>query len=505
MLGRNGGGRDMTIKEAIFEVSQLKNIQEDKIEVYNNSYIKSADTQLQMIKTENKKYILAVGRGSLFDELQGELGKGYKICPLIHENALVLNKYLEFTRPKALGNKGATIGLGDRLGLASSGHIKTLKDKNIQPILAQQSIRELALTDRTYEDVLDAACFAVFQEGYKSGYGADGDHLKREEDIKMSIDLGFTMLTLDCSDKIDNTIEEGLEEHIKSKYEELPQAEKKYYEDKYVDNVFKLPQSTIAFDKMKVMKNVLTYGEAIKFMKSIYENYIKKAERPIDFEISIDETMTPTTPESHYFIAEELYSNGVEVNSMAPRFIGEFQKGIDYIGDLEKFEQEFKIHVDIADFFGYKMSIHSGSDKFSVFPIIGKYTKGRFHVKTAGTNWLEAVRMIAKVNPSLYRSMHKYALEHFEEAKKYYHVTTDINAIKNIDEVVDSDLPNYMNDNNTRQLLHITYGLLLQKKDHEANHLFKDDIYKTLIENEDKYEQTLINHIGRHINLLGIE
>lgn len=473
--------------------------------VYEQSFTEFDETQLLMIKVGGKKYIAVFGSGGLYGELQGELKKKYKLCPLSHENRLVLNKYLDYTKPRAFGKDTATMGLGDRLGLASPGHIKTIRNKNIKPILAQQSIRELSLTNRTYKDVLDAVCFAVFQEGYKGGFGADGDHLKLERDIKMSLDLGFTMITLDCSDKIDNTIEGSSLSHIESKYNLLPGEERKYYEDKYLNKTFNLKQAAISYNSVHLMKNVLIYGEAIKFMKLVHEKYIKTTDRAVDFEISIDETMTPTSPEAHYFIAEELYNNGVEINSMAPRFCGEFQKGIDYIGDITQFEREFKIHVEIANHFGYKLSIHSGSDKFSVFPIVGKYTNGRFHVKTAGTNWLEAVRVIMEVNPSLYRRMHKYALKHFTEAKAYYHVTTDISKIEDIDKVSDSQLINYIKDNNARQLMHITYGLLLQAKDGSGKYLFKDELYKTLNENEEKYEQVLMKHIGKHVELLGVK
>lgn len=496
----------MNINDAVQDIKALDvDVEGNKVIVYEQSFTEFEGTQLQMIKVENRKYIVVTGNGHLYDELRGEERREYKICQLTHENRLVLNKYLEYTKPKAFGRAVATIGLGDRLGLASPGHIKAVQNKNIKPVLAQQSIRELNLTNRTYEDVLDDVCFAVFQEGYKGGFGADGDHLKLEEDIKMALDLGFTMLTLDCSEKIDNTIEGLSQSQIKGKYSLLPEEERKYYENKYLDRDFNLKDSTFSFDKGKVMKNVLIYGEAIKFMKLVYEKYVKTAGRAIDFEISIDETATATAPESHFFIAEELYSNGIEVNSMAPRFCGEFQKGIDYIGDIEQFEREFKVHVEIADNFGYKLSIHSGSDKFSVFPIIGKYTKGRFHAKTAGTNWLEAVRVVSEINPSLYRRMHKYAFDHFEEAKKYYHVTTDISAIKDIDKVSDGELVGYMNDNNARQLIHITYGLLLQAKDSNSKYLFKDEFYKTLNENEEKYDRALMNHIEKHIELLGIK
>ena len=160
--------------------------------------------------------------------------------------------------------------------------------------------------------------------------------------------------------------------------------------------------------------------------------------------------------------------------------VGNSRRAIDYIGDIAQFERELASHAAIAVHFEYKLSIHSGSDKFSVFPLIGQYTNGLFHIKTAGTNWLEAVRVVAKVNPSLYRRMHQYALEHFAEATAYYHVTTDIGAIVPLAEVSDADLPDYMEENNARQLLHITYGLLLQAKNADGSKQFADEFFQTI-------------------------
>lgn len=473
------------------------------VKVYPRSFAQHGGVKLLMVKEGRNKRIVAAGAGALFDELQGETKDGAKLCPLTHENRLVLNRYFDYTVPRAFGTQVATIGLGDRLGVASPGHINTVRGRDIRPILAQQSIRELTLTGRDYKQVLDAACFAVFQEGYKDGFGADGDHLKLEADIKMSLDLGFTMLTLDCSEKIDNTIEGSAAEAIEAKYNALPAEIRGHFEGKYLNQSFRVGGYTLQYDKLSVMKNVLIYGEAIRFMEHVYRTYIQTAGRPIDFEISIDETATPTDPASHYLIANELYGKKMNIYSMAPRFCGEFQKGIDYIGDIAQFEKELAMHAAIADHFGYKLSIHSGSDKFSVFPLVAKYTKGRFHVKTAGTNWLEAVRTVAKVNPGLYRRMHQHALEHFEEAKAYYHVTTDISAIKPLEQVTDAELHKYMDDNNARQLIHITYGILLQAKDANGNPLFKDEFFDTLSDQEEAYEAALKSHIGKHLELLG--
>ncbi len=476
------------------------------IHVYEGSYVEQSGDKLVMIKDGHTRKLAVIGSGVLAAELQGELtAGGVKLCPLSHENRLTLNRYLPWTAPRAFGTQIATIGLGDRLGVASPGHIQTVRGRNVRPILAQQSIRELNLTGRNYKEVLDAACYAAFQEGYRDGFGADGDHLKVEADIRMSLELGFTMLTLDCSEKIDNTIEGLPEAEIAAKYAELPESVRSAYETRYEGKTFEIGSGVaVSFSKLNVMKNALIYGEAVTFMTYIYETYIKTAGREIDFEISIDETLTPTEPHSHFFVANELYNvYGLEVYSMAPRFCGEFQKGIDYIGDQAQFEEELKVHAAIADHFGYKLSIHSGSDKFSVFSVIGTYTKGRFHVKTAGTNWLEAMRTVAVYNPSLYRAMHAYALAHFDEATAYYHVKADVSTIKPLSEVSDAQLPEYMNDDDTRQMIHITYGILLQAKDEAGRPLFKDDFFRTLSEREAEYAEALRKHIGRHLELLG--
>ncbi len=473
------------------------------LKIYAQSVAASGSTKLLMVKQHGEKFLLACGSGDCYEELQGEQEDGFKKCPLSHANRLVLNRYFDYTVPKAFGKQVATMGLGDRLGIAGPGHVKTLAGHDIKPVLAQQSIRELNLTGRTYEEVIDASCYAVFQEGYKGGFGADGDHLKLEADIRMSLELGFTMLTLDCSDKIDNSIDGLSEEAVRQKYDALEQDARNYYESRYFNQTFTVEGRSIHFEPLDVIKNVLIYREAIAYMLHIYDQYIKTAGRSIDFEISIDETLTPTAPHAHYFVAKELYDQNVDIFSMAPRFCGEFQKGIDYIGDLQQFEQELVLHAAIADHFGYKLSIHSGSDKFSVFSLVGQHTKGRFHLKTAGTNWLEAVRTAAKVNPDLYRRMHQYALEHFEEATAYYHVTTEISKITPLQQVSDEQLPDYMNDNNARQMIHITYGILLMAKDEQGASLFKDEFFKTLSDQEEEYEQSLIRHIGRHLELLG--
>ena len=459
---------------------------------------------------ETRKVLIVYNNNPVFRELDGEKqevnGMEVKVCGLSNENCRVLRKVFLFMNPSNINGNRISIGLGDRLGVASAGHLRLIKNRQVFPVLAQQSIRELNLTERNYNDVISAAAWAVFQEGYQKGYGADGDHLKTAEEVKMALDCEVTMITLDCSEQIDNSIELLDKEEINSRYQTIQEEERKRLEGKYLSEKFAIDQDTwIEFTKEEFQKTVLIYWKAIRHTIKIYNAIIKGYHRNIDFEISIDETIVPTSPESHFFIASELIAGGVKIASLAPRFCGEFQKGIDYIGDMKQFTVGFEMHAKIARFFGYRLSIHSGSDKFSVFPIIGKKACEGFHLKTAGTNWLEAVRVIAAVDPEFYRCVHAFALSHLEAAKKYYHVSVVASHLPDINSMKDNELPSLMDLDDVRQALHITYGFILTAKNKEGNFLFRDRIYALLYQYERQYYRALQEHIGRHLDLLGVE
>jgi tagaturonate epimerase len=418
-------------------------------------------------------------------------------APLSHKNAEALRKLFSFTAPSRVLKKERSFGLGDRLGIATSGHIKLFEKYEAYPVFAQQSIRELNLTNRSYEDVLDAATFAVFREGFRKEWGADGDHLKTVNDVKYALSLGFTMITLDCSDHIRNDINAA----------NAPLPPRKIAQ-KYMGKLFDIGEGiilTFTEEELKIIYGI--YGKAIDFAVDMYKRFFKHGKYNADFEISIDETSTPTTPLQHYFVARELIDAGVSFATIAPRFCGEFQKGVDYSGSLDQFNNEIKVHAIIARHFGYKLSIHSGSDKFSVFPIIGNETRHIFHVKTAGTNWLEAMRVVARVDHALYKEIHKYALTVFEQAQKYYHVTTNLDNIPDVDSLAKEELVKLFENNDARQLIHITYGFILNKKNstNETDFKFKDRLYGLWRKHEDLYEQALSNHIGKHLDLLGVK
>lgn len=457
-----------------------------------------------------EKKLVVYREGKHFNKYKGKEtgfpGGKAKVCDLSNENCMALREVFTFTKPSSHKGRDTTIGLGDRLGLASAGHLRVLKGKKAFPVLAQQSMRELSLTGRNYKDVLDAASWAVFQEGYTSGFGADGDHLKKTEEVKMAIDCGYSMITLDCSEHINNSVPGLRQEEVDKMYASIPAGERQRLESKYLGKDFDIDNALfIKYDAGEFKRTVLIYLEAIRYAASIYNNVIKNCGRPVDFEMSIDETLTPTTPESHYFVASELISEGVDITSLAPRFCGEFQKGIDYIGDLGRFTDEFDMHARIARKLGYKISVHSGSDKFSVFPVIGEKTRGSYHLKTAGTNWLEAVRVIAETDPALYRRIHKFAVKNLDAARKYYHISADLAKIPGLDAMSDKNLPRYLDMNDSRQVLHITYGLILTEKNEDGSYVYRDEIYDLLNKHEEKYYEALQSHIGKHLEKLGVQ
>ena len=467
--------------------------------VYPDSVNAIGSDYVFMVNGDADDYIVATGAAAT--KFEGETVScdacTYVVAPKTHKNADALRAMFAFTAPQPILKQKRTFGVGDRLGIATPGHLRVFKEYDAYPILAQQSIRELNLTERTYEDVLDAASYYVFRDGYKDGFGADGDHLKKAEEIEYALGLGFTMITLDCS------------EHIRGGVEKLSPAElaaectlSDELIARYIGKDIDIEGEKLVFDEDELRRCVLIYGEAIEFAAGIFQKYFKEGGAKADFEVSIDETATPTSPMQHYFAANELILRGVDVATVAPRFCGEFQKGVDYIGDLAQFERELKTHAAIARHFGYKLSIHSGSDKFSTFGLIGKYTNGNFHVKTAGTNWLEAMRAVAAADPAMYREIHAFALERFEDAKKFYHVTTDLNKIPALDTLTDAELPNLFTMNDARQLIHITYGFILTEKNTDGTYRFKNRLYKFWRENETVYSDMLYAHIGKHLAIL---
>ncbi len=488
------------------------------LKIYPKSFSSIDGLTYGLIQTPVGKKLAVLGEKRLVleDPFQGECYhpiSTLKVCDLSAENTECLMSLFPYTKPISLKNHPITLGTGDRLGVATPGHLWAIQKFQVRPVLAQQSTRENSQTGRNFSGVIQDAAWAVFQENYQGGYGADGDHLKSIQEIKSALDAGVSMITLDLSEKLNSeAIHYPIERIDRQFKEEIDEGDAKVILHLFLDKAFRFKASpgefSITFNEEEVKRNSLLFHQAIDFTEEVYEFILLRSgrKRIIDFEISIDETPFPTSPENHLFFIILLSHRGVRIDSLAPRFIGEFQKGIDYRGDLNKFREQFFQQVSIAQDYGnYKISIHSGSDKFSVFPSMGELAKEGLHLKTAGTSWLEAVRLIALKDPAIYREMHRFALSSFHEASLLYHVTTDLDRIPKLDELTDLELPRLLDQEHSRQLLHITYGFLLNARRRDGKYLFRDRLYHLLTQFEEDYWSLLERHIEKHLTSLGLE
>ncbi len=208
--------------------------------------------------------------------------------------------------------------------------------------------------------------------------------------------------------------------------------------------------------------------------------------------MSVDETDTPTSIEEHYYIASELRRLGVQWVSLAPRYIGRFEKGVDYIGDLDAFGVELAKHAAVARALGpYKLSIHSGSDKFSIYPVFARHARELVHLKTAGTSYLEELRAVAEVEPELFCEILACAIERYPQDRATYHVSAQLSRVPRPEMLLDADLPGLLDQFDAREVLHVTFGSALD--------LFGGRLLATLQENEEIHYALLDAHFQRHL------
>ena len=486
----------------------------ERYTVYPSSFISEKHNFFFLVKdnSEKRKYLVVAGSSDICKRFEGELierpkanlevekGNLIKFAPTTHQNLDLLRELFPHLSPSTCSLR-CSFGTGDRLGIATPSHIRAFEGKNIFPVLAQQSVRENERTERSFQEVLDSAIWGCFEAGYRGKFGADADHVKRVEDLKEAVECGYTMFTVDPSDFIKTSADLLTSGEKNEIYEKI--AERKELERLYLGKTYSIKGEKFYFDANSFRDTVITYFDALKHIVGCYFYLKENKKGDFDFEVSVDETSLPTLPLAHIFIVEELRRRGVDFQNLALRFSGQWQKGIDYIGDVEKLGGELSIHANIAKTFsGYKLSLHSGSDKFSVYPLFAEKTEGLFHIKTSGTSWVEAVKVIAEKNPSLYREIHKFALKNFEKDRLSYHVTTDLSRIPDVEKISDSELKNLLDKPDSRQLIHITYGSILSAKSDEGRHLFRDKIYATLFKHEKEHYDAVSSHIRRHLDLL---
>jgi hypothetical protein len=447
--------------------------------------------------------VLASTDSESFHSFTGECselaGQTLMLCPLNANNAAALRAQLTWLQPRPLGLK-TSAGLGDRIGLATPGHVRAIRNTGgkIAPIFAQQSIREMTRTVRTPQQVMDDATWGIFSEGWQGEIGADADHLKTPADIDICLAAGFTFFTIDPGAHVDNRTETASLSELRELAKKLP-AEIQPSASNLLNKTFKIENLSLTLDEATLLKAAVKYGNAIAHVAMMYRHLSQAAgSRPYELEVSVDETDQPTSHAEHIYIASELKRLGVKWVSLAPRYVGRFEKGVDYIGDLSAFDADVAGHAAIAREFGpYKLSLHSGSDKFSIYPAAMRETRGLVHLKTAGTSYLEALRTIAAIDVDFFREIYIFAREHYDTDKVSYHVSAELERAP-----LPQDVANWvalLDQFDAREILHVTFGSVLTDKTTDGHLRFYNRFMDFLKANPEAYAVNLEKHFARHL------
>ena len=416
-------------------------------------------------------------------------------------------------KPVTLGLE-PSFGFGDRTGLATAGHVESMKrsGSGIQAIYPQQSIREMTRTNRTPRAVMDDALQAMVDSGWSGPTGADADHLKTTEDVDVTAAVGFTFFTIDPSDYVDAQADDYDEATIREKYSQI-ETEVTWL-DQYRGKSVTLDTGTeVVLSEEACLRAAVKYGTALNhalLLARHIEQVQTAAENDHEIELSVDETEQPTTLAEHYIIADQCIAGGMKLVSLAPRFIGDFEKGVDYKGDVDALEASLNDHAAIARLLGpYKLSLHSGSDKISMYAALARSTRGLFHVKTAGTSYLEALRVVARHEEPLLRELVNFSRERYETDRATYHLSATLESALPPSEIESAtelekiylemwdDVPagkgfTYLG----RQILHCTFGSVL------TDERFGPLVHDILKQHPDTYREVLADHFVRHLDAL---
>lgn len=405
------------------------------------------------------------------------------------------------------------MGLGDRFGHQGLAQLKAImlageKGVEITPVW-NKSNREHITIGTQPADVRTEADTVTKKAGFKKQYFVDADHINLDTVDRFLEPSDF--FTIDVASYIGKKASgHEIDEFLSGTARYIGRLE--------------IPGSEESF---KITKSLLT-AIAEKYLFAAikaYEIYrkIEKQKGKGNFvtEVSMDEVANPQTPVELLFILKMLASENIPLQTIAPKFSGRFNKGVDYVGDPEKFAGEFEADLMVIDYavkeFGLpenlKMSVHSGSDKFAIYPYIGsairKHDKG-IHLKTAGTTWLEEVIGLALADDEALKFVKEIYIEslgHIEELCAPYADVIDIKISRlpktsevsgwhntRFAEALRHDRQNKNYNPDMRQLIHVAYKLAAKRM---------DQYFKLLESNEKTVSECVFENVyDRHIKRL---
>ncbi len=377
-----------------------------------------------------------------------------------------------------------SFGIGDRFQKQGAAQLQAIiKGRelgiDITPVW-NKSNREHLITGTTPLSVRKEAEEAVKKSGWDEGFFVDADHINLETVDRFTDSSDF--FTIDVASYTGKDFDED--------DMELFMNSCRPYLGKFtvpgIEMQIDIDENILTEIASKFLYATIMAGEIYRKIES------KKGKGNFITEISMDEVEQAQTPVELFFILLMLSNQNVPVQTIAPKFPGRFNKGVDYKGDISKFKMEFEQVLMVIDFavreFGLpeelKLSIHSGSDKFSIYPVIGKlirkYDKG-IHIKTAGTTWLEEVIGLAKAGGEalqFVKDIYYQSLDRIDELTKPYADVIDIslNRLPDKKEVESWNSnkmfhtlqhnpvhPDY--NSNMRQLMHVAYKIAAERID----------------------------------------
>ena len=438
---------------------------------------------------------------SSFEGEAAAAGAGHVLTgPLSTANAKALQAAFPALRPQKIGGHRTSVGTGDRTGLATPGQARAFaaQGAGVMPVLAQQSIREMDRLGRSAQSVMDDAIFGLVEAGWDSGFGADCDHIKTTEGIDRGLEAGFVMFTLDPGDMVAD-VTAGVTEadaaalpwdQLEDSLEDLKR--------RYVGMTLDVGHSRIEVTEQDVITAAVKYGRAVVEAMRLYRHATENAQHEIEIEFAVDETAWLTTFFEHFYMASELKRLGASWFSFAPRYVDGFEKGLDFLGDAEELRTNLEAHHAISEQFGgYKISLHSGSDKFSIYPLCVEATQGLVHLKTSGTSYLCGVEIVAAHDPELFSTIWDISRASYVEARASYQVSAHEDRTPTSLEGV--DLLELIRSNDARQILHVGYGDSLNGKD-AAGASIHDRFLAVVAANQAQHTDVLAAHIGKHVS-----
>ena len=403
-----------------------------------------------------------------------------------------------------------SIGIGDRFAHQGKAQLDALIKAKEQGVFIvpvwNKSYREHTIIKSVPGDTRNEADEAVNARGWKDAYYVDADHigLKNVDDFIESSDF----FTLDVADFISEISEEReLQEFIKKRVKYVG-----IFDIPGIDESFQITVEMVEKTARKFLYAIKEAGKIYRRIESV------KGKDAFVTEVSVDESNEPQTPVELFFILSTIAEEGIPAQTIAPKFTGRFNKGVDYVGDLRQFIKEFEEDIAIINFAikefslpaNLKLSIHSGSDKFSIYPPIRealqKFDAG-LHLKTAGTTWLEELIGLAMAGGDgldIAKEVYKKAYLRFDELCKPYVAVIDINkdklpspeAVDRWDEetyasTLRHDQKCELYNSNFRQLLHIGYKIAAEMGSRYLDGLVKHE--KVIAQNvtENIYERHL--------------